>query len=133
MSDDTNDFVPFDFDNWSPESTLNDEEVRYWDVVDPDTGRIEFRKQHPAYITLKSVFLTVGINIDEITTETKLLELELTYSKQINDYIVARALNRQNPSLEQQLVNATIRGDDEEHDRIEALLLKRNKMKLKIV
>jgi DUF1365 family protein len=112
---------------WNPEIDT------YYDFVDETQGTIEFRKDHPTYKTLKSSLMGIGVDVDTIKTEDELITIETRHIVHINDFVQARLFNRKNPSLEGQLLKATITGDYKESARIRALLQKRNQIGLQIV
>jgi hypothetical protein len=114
-------------DLWDPEIDT------YYDAVDEATGTIEFRKEHPTYTTLRSALIGIGINIDDVKTEAELEEVETRHSDRINNFIEARLFNDKNPSLERQLLKATLVGDYVESKRIRELLKKRKTIGLRLI
>ena len=120
----------------SPERSAalwNEELDTYYDVIDEPSGTIAFRKDHPTYSTLKSALSGVGINVEDIQTEDELNTIETQHMEHIFNYVRARIFNDKNPSLERQLVKATLTGNYDESRRIRELLKKRNRIGLRIV
>jgi len=101
---------------------------------DPETGRISFPPGYEdGYRWFRKHLSPFGVDIDKIETEDELDRALDAHSYGIMALIDARILNDQSPSLETQVMQALIRKDFAEFDRLLDLLKKRNELGIKVV
>ena len=101
---------------------------------DPDTGRISFPPGYEdGYRWLRTTLAPFGIDIDKIKTEAELDRVMDMHRDGIMDLIHARVMNNKSGSLEVRLMQATLRSDYAEANRIREILKKHKDQNLKMV
>lgn len=118
-------------DDYNP-NTLDPRDWLYH--YDPETDRISFPPGYEdGYRWLRKTLAPFGVDIDRIETEAKLDRIMDTHRDGIMGLIHARTMSNKSPSLDAQLMQATLRGDYVESGRIRGILKKRKALGLKTV
>lgn len=101
---------------------------------DPETGRISFPPGYEdGYQWLKKTLLPFGADIDKIETEAELDRVMDIHRDGIMGLIHARTMNNKSPSLDVQLMQATLRSDYAETGRIRETLKRHKGLGLKMI
>lgn len=98
--------------------------------IDPATGELIYDIEHYSFKTLKTAFGSVGVDIFTLKTEEALNQTWHELSAVVDNFVKARLLNRKSIDLDTRLVQAILRGDDEERERIMAFLVKKKPSEL---
>ena len=101
--------------------------------VDPLTGELIYDTSDYRYITLRDAFAMSGVDIGSLTTEEELERVWVALGDNVMQVVMTRALNRDPNNLENALIQARIRGDSEEGDRIREKLRKRKALGLHVI
>lgn len=124
--------LAMDRDDDSSPNTLDPRDWLYH--YDPETDRISFPPGHEdGYQWLRKTLAPFGISIDTIETETELDRIMDAHRDGIMALIDARLMNDKSPSLDVQLMQATLQRDYAESARLRELLKKRKEHSLKVV
>jgi hypothetical protein len=100
---------------------------------DSVSDRIQFIKESPGYRTRRTVFRSVGVDIDKVETERKLYALDRLHRDLFFEVVTARIMSRPSTNLENEILKATVLSEYEKANAIARRLRRRRTLGLRPV
>ena len=101
--------------------------------IDSATGELIYDVEHHSFKTLKTAFGRVGVDIFTLKTEEALNKTWRELRHVVDHFVQFRCLNRKANNLDTRLLQAILRDDDKERERIMALLKKKNAIGINLI
>lgn len=101
--------------------------------IDPATKELTYDTEDYRYTTLRDAFAMSGVDIQTLKTEDELERVWVELRDNVIRVVMARAMNRHPNNLENALLQARIRGDDEEANRVREKLLRKKTLRLRVI